>query len=141
MALIMALGRKEGRMGLFDKTTELVGRGALLGWLRHSLVASNLANAETPGFVPKDIDFAAELRKWIDGFRLLKTHPLHFGQGGFELVTLIERKGVANLDGNYVNLEEEVVKLSESYLNYLSLLRILQKKLDQLKYAIQEGGR
>jgi len=128
-------------MGLFDKTTELLGRGAILGWLRHSLVASNLANAETPGFVPKDIDFSAELKKLMDGFRLLKTHPHHFAQGRFELVTFIERGEISNPDGNYVNLEEEVVKLSESYLNYISLLRILQKKLDQLKYAIQEGGR
>lgn len=135
--------QKEGRMEIFDGTLELLRRGIVLSWARHGLLASNIANVETPGFRPKDLDFRGELERALvgGGIELVRTDPKHLippGPGG---IRILERGGVPNPDGNAVVLEEEAVQLAENYLHYMAMLRILQRKLDLLKYTLGEGGR
>lgn len=129
-------------MKLFDGTLRLLSKAVGLGWMRHGLIASNLANVETPGFVPKDLDFRAELSRAMgSGFRLTKTHPLHLdppGQGGPLVLEVPEKPGP---DGNMVNLEQEAVKLAQNQLLYNAFLRMLAGKFEKLKYTISEGGR
>lgn len=130
-------------MGLFDKTIELLQRGIALSWFRHGLLASNIANVETPGFEPRDIDFKAELEKALRdrGIELLRTNPRHLGAERSQGIRILYRGDWENPDGNRVNLEEEAVELAENYLHYMAMLRILQRKLERLKYTISEGGR
>lgn len=129
-------------MEIFDGTLELLRRGIVLSWTRHGLLASNIANVETPGFRPKDIDFQGELERALGkGVGLLRTDPRHLPAAVSGEVRILERGGVPNPDGNAVVLEEEAVQLAENYLHYMAMLRILQRKLDLLKYTIGEGGR
>jgi len=130
-------------MELFDKTIELLQRGIALSWFRHGLLASNIANVETPGFEPRDIDFKAELEKALrgGGIELLRTNPRHLGAERSQGIRILYRGDWENPDGNRVNLEKEAVELAENYLHYMAMLRILQRKLERLKYTISEGGR
>lgn len=129
-------------MGLFDRVTVLLQRGIGLCWLRHNLLASNLANVETPGYRPRDIDFAKEMeRAAAEGYLpMARTHPDHLPPLQGSSPSLILRGGWGNPDGNKVDLEGEMVRLAENYLQYLSLLRMLQEKLSMVKYSISEGG-
>lgn len=135
--------RKEGMMEIFDDTLRLLERGITLGWARHGLLASNIANVETPGFRPRDLDFRGELERALMGgeVQLVRTDPRHLGPAEGQGVRTFERGGVPNPDGNAVVLEEEAVELAQNHLHYMALLRILQRRLELLKYTIGEGGR
>ncbi len=50
-------------MRIFDPTLQLLERALDARLLRHNLLAGNLANADTPGFTPRDLDFAAVMRQ------------------------------------------------------------------------------
>ncbi len=48
-------------MRIFDRTLGTLERALDARMLRHNVLAGNLANANTPGFVPRDVDFAAAM--------------------------------------------------------------------------------
>ena len=50
-------------MKIFDRTLGTLERALDARLLRHNVLAGNLANADTPGFVPRDVDFAAAMRE------------------------------------------------------------------------------
>ena len=50
-------------MKIFDRTLSTLERALDARLLRHNVLAGNLANANTPGFVPRDVDFAAAMRE------------------------------------------------------------------------------
>src|SRR6185369_14561862 len=53
--------------GLFNTTVELVGKSIDLRAKNQNLIASNIANAETPNYVPKALDFEEELQGVLKG--------------------------------------------------------------------------
>jgi flagellar basal-body rod protein FlgB len=50
-------------VSLFDTTLTTLERSLDARLLRHNVLAGNLANANTPGYVPRDVDFAAAMRR------------------------------------------------------------------------------
>lgn len=50
-------------MKIFDSTLGVLERALDARLLRHNVLAGNLANADTPGFMPRDVDFAAAMRQ------------------------------------------------------------------------------
>ena len=54
-------------MRIFDRTLGTLERALDARLLRHNVLAGNLANADTPGYVARDIDFAAALRQSAPG--------------------------------------------------------------------------
>jgi len=111
------------------RMTELVGRALELVAFRHSLVASNLANIDTPGYRTRDIDFSRELRRALDGLELPGSAPRVTGVRG-----LIERP-----DGNNVSLEREGLMLAETQLRYRLGVQLLRVEFRRLLSAINEG--
>ncbi len=98
-----------------------------LAAFRHRILASNVANADTPGYRAKDIVFSRELEKALEGT-----------SSRVEVVdaptTLPSR------DGNTVNVEIEMAKIAENTLTYDTAIRILEKKIKMMKDVIK-GGR
>jgi flagellar basal-body rod protein FlgB len=50
---------------IFDRTLGTLEKALDARLLRHNVLAGNLANADTPGFVPRDVDFAAAMRQQL----------------------------------------------------------------------------
>jgi len=91
---------------------------------RQKLVASNIANADTPGYSTKDIDFRTEFENASEG----------------ETPTVIEPAGlVTKADGNNVNLDREARLLSENALRFSIASNFARGELSSLRSAIQEG--
>jgi flagellar basal-body rod protein FlgB len=91
---------------------------------RQKLVASNIANAETPGYKTKDFDFQAEFRSLIEG--------------GAPRVIEVEGLKVNN-DGNNVSLDREARLLAENGLRFSAVSNLLRAQIRTVKSAIQEG--
>ncbi len=132
---------------LFGKTITILQTAMDLRYMKHKLITSNIANAETPGYKAKDIRFEVELKKEVEQRKgsivPVKTHPLHMGESGAVVsVTVIERgSATKGLDGNTVNIDEEIVRLSENATMYSMLAKLIKHKFSHLMTAIKEGGK
>ncbi len=117
-----------------------------LRMMRHNLLISNLTNMDTPGYKARDVDFAGELRKRIGStspVELKTTSPNHFPaanslKGPVPKVIMVPG-GEGRLDGNTVELDREMAKISENQTSYVSLLEIIKRRMSLIKFAIQGG--
>ena len=134
---------------LFDKTTAGLSATLNLRQLKHNIISSNIANAETPNYHAKKLDFEDALRRALDTDKLRGvsvTHGDHFpigggGVGGLRPDIYENPEGAVNNDGNTVDLEREMTALTENNLLYKSALQLINKKMAALKYVATEGGR
>ncbi len=109
---------------------------------RQNVLASNVANLETPGFVPR------ELLRGVDAsasahLRLAATHGEHLGISGArsgEHEVLEELVVSAGNDGNGVSLERELSRVAANHLRYEGAARIVQNRLGVLRYAANDGN-
>jgi len=90
---------------------------------RQKLVAANIANADTPGFQTKDIDFQAELENQI----------------GSSNPNVMEVPGLKTKnDGNNVNVDREARLLAENALRFSVASSMARAELSMVRSAIQE---
>ncbi len=92
---------------------------------RQRLVASNIANADTPGYKTKDIDFQTELQ--------------NAGSGMAPSVEEVPGLVVKN-DGNNVNLDREARLLSENALRFNIAANLLRSQIKIVRMAIEGGA-
>jgi flagellar basal-body rod protein FlgB len=105
---------------------------------RTEVLAVNLANADTPGFKARDLDFQAVLAQQSDGTRLATTDPGHIGSkpsGSAELLYRVPAQ--ASLDGNTVDPHLEKAAFAENAVRYQTTLMILGSRINGLMTAIR----
>lgn len=130
---------------LFDKTTDALATSLHMRQIRHNVTSANIANAETPNYHAKKMDFEDALARALDidgNNKLAATHGDHFtvGSSGTPVADVYENPDVAmNNDGNTVDLEKEMSALTENSIMYKSALQLINKKMAAIKYAISEG--
>jgi flagellar basal-body rod protein FlgB len=100
-----------------------------LSTMRQTLVSTNLANVDTPGYHTRDIDFRGELQRALNGESGESTSPFVVPVRG-----LNERP-----DGNNVSVDRESMLLAEVQLQFKTATAILRAKFAQLNTAIREG--
>ena len=135
---------------LFDKNMELLGKAMSLTQKRQSLITSNIANRETPGYRAQDLVFDNQLMTALHSDRpgpLNTTDPRHFDGIQREPLELVRGEQINSfnpdprMDGNTVVLDKEMAKLAENQLRFQAQVRSLNWKVRMLKTAITEGGK
>lgn len=101
---------------------QYLGRYLDLAAYRQGIVASNVANIDTPGYRTKDIDFRTELQK-------ASATPAAVEVGG-----LLERP-----DGNNVSVDRESMRLAETQLQFRLGVQLLRTEFRRMLTAINEG--
>ncbi len=111
---------------MFDRVAGNLEQYMTLLSTRQKLVASNIANADTPGYKTKDIDFRSEfLSNLTEG----------------ESPNVIEPQGLAvKADGNNVNLDREARLLAENSMRFNIASNFARAQLHQIRSAISEGN-
>ena len=100
---------------------------------RQKLVASNIANADTPGYKTKDIDFRAEFAQQMQ--------TQGCGSPETTEAQTIEPAGLpVKSDGNNVSLDRESRMLAENAMRFQVATSLAQAELHSIRSAIQEGG-
>ena len=133
--------------GLFDKTTNALATSLQMRQLRQNVTSSNIANAETPGYHAKKMDFEGALQRALDldgGNKLSTSSAEHFAVGGNSVAKMRpdiyeDPEGAVNNDGNTVDIEKEMSALSENAIMYKTALQLINKKMAALKYAASDG--
>lgn len=125
---------------VFDKTCRLIGNSLDVAGRRHNLISSNIANADTIGYRPGDIDFRKTLERAMKGpgGDLAATHPKHFRDGA--------RAGTPDMVladnlSETVDIDVEMTHLAENNIRYRTSAEMLLRKLAIIRQAITEGGR
>ena len=134
--------------GLFDKTTNALGAAINFRQLKQNTATSNIANAETPGYKAKKVDFEQALSRAIDinGLGSMSVDsPDHFAVNGNSIAGVradVYENPDATItnDGNTVDLEREMAELAENTILYKAAIQLINKKLAGLAYAATEGG-
>jgi flagellar basal-body rod protein FlgB len=132
---------------IFDKTLNGLASAISMRQMRHNVTTANIANAETPGYHAKKLDFEEALSRAIDldGKDGMSTaDPAHFKAGGVAIgktkPDIYENPdGPVNNDGNTVDMEKEMSALAENAILYKATLQLINKKMAALKYAASEG--
>lgn len=130
----------------FDPTIGALNTSLNLRLMNQNLISSNIANADTPGFKSKVMEFESALRDALGVDQRLplaegdQSHISHHATDPVQPEIYENPNGVESLDGNTVNRAEEMARLAENQLLYDASAEILKRKLGMLKYAITEGG-
>jgi flagellar basal-body rod protein FlgB len=131
---------------IFGHTAKVIETALNVSARRHNLIAGNIANMDTIGYKPSDLDFNRTLDRAMgeaepDG--LDKTHPGHVsteGDDGFPMSGhSSEDVDIYHLDS--VNIDTEMMNLMENNLKYRTTTELLLRKMKILHYSIDEGGK
>ena len=106
---------------------------------KNEIIASNIANAATPNYKARDLDFKSEMSRHLKSGNLTTTNDKHFS-----LMRPVSHKGVSyreplqqSLDGNTVELAVEQMEFSENSIKYSTTLSFLNSKISGLMSAIR----
>lgn len=130
----------------FDPTIGALNTSLNLRLLNQNVISSNIANADTPGYKAKAVEFESALRDALGvGDRLPAQaaddrHIVHRATDPVHPEIYDDPNGVESLDGNTVDRAAEMAKLAENQLLYDASAEMLKRKLGMLRYAITEGG-
>lgn len=132
---------------IFDKTTDALGAAIHFRNMKHNVISSNIANAETPGYAAKKMDFEGALARALDidgKGKMTVSHPEHAPIAGQPIGRITadiyeNPEGATNNDGNTVDLEREMSALAENTIMQRAALQLINKKLAALRYAATEG--
>jgi len=104
---------------------------------RNDILASNIANAATPNYKARDIDFDALLTSAIAEGEMATTHKDHLSSASSAQGVLYRQPVSAALDGNTVELGVEQMQFSENVSGYQASLSFLNQRIAGLMSAIK----
>jgi flagellar basal-body rod protein FlgB len=113
-------------MELVDSTQQLVEAAMRGAWTRQTALTNNVANADTPGYVPEDVNFESELQSAVGA-----------EQSPESVQFQIEQKPTpAGPNGSTVSIDQEAARLAENGLDYQALTQVLGARNGIMRSAI-----
>lgn len=131
-----------------NKMIQTMDRGLSLASHRQALIASNLANLDTPGYRTRDFSFEEAMKtataRQTSPTTMTTTHPMHL-QGSSNLfhpsATTPVSTGIERNDGNDVNLDRENMLLARTQSSYQAASAFMQTELRKLYALIRDGSK
>jgi flagellar basal-body rod protein FlgB len=111
------------------EVTNLLERALNIRAQYHKVLSGNIANVETPNYKEKDIDFQSEIQRNIGS------------QNNIDIRESNDGDVIGSIDGNTVNMENQIVKMTENHMLFTSLVQVISKKFSMMRYVINEGRR
>ncbi len=132
---------------LTDSGLDFQAKALVLRSERQRLIASNIANADTPGYVARDMNFAKTLQAATAGLPSARaaatTHPGHIGTGSAglngglaERDLLYATPSQTNLDRNTVDMDRERASFADNAVKYEATLRFISASVKTQLSAI-----
>jgi flagellar basal-body rod protein FlgB len=129
----MGLSSFDGRdptLELFDTTLVGLERAMSGSALRQQVIANNIANANTPNFKASDVDFHTALEQAFAG------QPTVDQVDSTKFSVQTDSASTGRMDGNNVDIDQQMANLSENTLDYQSLESVMASRISILKTAI-----
>lgn len=100
-----------------------------VAYYRHTVLASNLANVNTPGFRRQDVDYSESLRASLSGH-----------QEPADSLKVVDSPAVQKADGNTVDADLELARITQNALVYQLAAEIMSRKLAMMRRALSGGA-
>jgi len=116
---------------------------------RQTVIAQNVANADTPGYAPRDMkaftfDQAMKGVQSVAASNVFLTHAGHIASssatGGGGWGDQASADSEVRLDGNHVVLEDQMMKMTQARMDYDAAVGFYQQSLQLLKTAMKKPG-
>ncbi|MDD2457500.1 MAG: flagellar basal body rod protein FlgB [Eubacteriales bacterium] len=131
------------------QNTSILEKGLDAVWTKNEVLAANIANADTPGYKSKTVDFESVFSQvlQVDGFFAAAGTDRSSGPALSRTIdldalkaTITENQALSQkLDGNTVDLDREMTDLAENSILYDTLTYAVSKELGRLKMILNEG--
>jgi flagellar basal-body rod protein FlgB len=116
--------------------------------VRQELLASNIANADTPGFKARDFGFSKAMQNALSTSRirsgLTTSSPRHISPSNFRSITSMPAQyrvpQQPSIDGNTVDMDTERVQFVDNSIKYDAGLTFISGQIRALLSAIREGN-
>ena len=118
----------------------VLDKAADASWTRETLIANNIANADTPGYKRQDIDFQTALRNEISRYKYIsldrKMRDVDLTELNPEVYTDSANYSY-RLDGNNVDIDTEQVELASEQIKYQALTTSITSEFERLRAVIK----
>jgi len=108
-------------MALVDSTQQLLEAAMRGSWQRETALTNNIANADTPGYRPQEVDFESALQSAVSSG---EGEPSGEALSQLQFPTLTSTQQ-AGPNGGAVSVDQESAKLAENGLDYQALTQVV----------------
>ena len=124
----------------------MLQNGLDVTWKRNEVISNNIANADTPNFKASKVEFDSILKSQMSNsseFSMRTSNSKHMNIASDSMEPLVTQDNSTSmrLDGNNVDIENEMTELAKNNLLYNALVQKTSKEISRIKYAISEGKR
>jgi flagellar basal-body rod protein FlgB len=131
-------------MKIFDRTFDGLEKALDLRFKRHALLTSNVANADTPNYKARELDFSGQLEAALgqkNENALKMTDNKHMDVASFQHEHIVfDNSGALGSDGNNVDLDVMMGKVSANGRDYEGAATLFSKKLSLLRTLTRRGS-
>lgn len=128
----------------FSQDFAVLGKALNLRTQRHQVLASNIANADTPHYKARDFDFQAAMQNAVSGrsisggLNMSVTARGHLAGSEGVAFSSLQYRGVnqASVDGNTVDMDAERAQMTDNAMQYQILTQLVSDKFRRLKSAV-----
>ena len=119
-------------------SVNVLGKAADASWTRNDILANNIANADTPGFKRKDVQFETYLKNAVAGTDSLNETVANIDLNELNCTTYTDQANLSyRYDGNNVDINTENVELAKNQLKYYTLMNSMSQEFSRLKSALR----
>ena len=116
----------------------VLGKAADASWTRNDILANNIANADTPGFKRKYVQFETYLKNAVAGTDSLNETVANIDLNELTCTTYTDQANLSyRYDGNNVDINTENVELAKNQLKYYTLMNSMSQEFSRLKSALR----
>jgi flagellar basal-body rod protein FlgB len=120
-------------MGSFGKVN-LLNQALDASWMRNQVLSENIANVDTPGYKRKDVVFESHLREALMGNGKISDLDTNL----LTPKVVVDKQDLQyRMDGNNVDIDTEMVKLSTNQLRYNTLIEQVKYDFNRLKTVLK----
>lgn len=116
----------------------VLDKAADASWIRNDVLANNIANADTPNYKRKDVQFETYLSNAVAGTDSLDETVANIDLSTLESTTYTEQVGLSyRADRNNVDISTENVELAKNQLKYYTLMNSINNEFSRLRSALK----
>ncbi|MBO5372474.1 MAG: flagellar basal body rod protein FlgB [Lachnospiraceae bacterium] len=118
----------------------VLNKAADASWLREETIANNIANANTPFYKRKDVDFESTLRTELGNmkYQTLDSKVEHANLSNLNVSTYVDAANYSyRIDKNNVDIDTENVELASEQIRYNALTDSITQEFSRLKSVIK----
>jgi flagellar basal-body rod protein FlgB len=121
-------------IALFDSVNRGLAQALTFHHRRHEILATNIANIETPGYRARDFEFGDALEAAFEG-----QENAAQAAGAFAPRVIDKPSNLTRPDGNTVDLDLEMARLADNRSKYTTMAEILARRFGELRRAIEQA--